>query len=443
MVGDGNGRHPPLLCPLDNILYLRDAVHIAHLGVAVELHPLFQAGIHPLAGKILALFYAHHRSQGQLMVKAVDGGNAADLDEASLHHRLVHILHHLLTGKQFYGNGIGKVRHIKDNNAPLAAPQFPLLHCQNLSAYGHLSHLSFNGIDGNEAVIEILSEKHIGIIRLPGVGIFFLALPESVFHTALPESSEVAFLAGTVGKPLTSGLSGAVSSGPAGTCTFGWCCAGFCAGIPSAKSGCGSGRYRNCPASPGSLGCCSLARCLDEAAVCAVSGHKGCRVSRSSLLLSLPCLNAQLAFHSRHIGKFHFRRQAAPLLEDLFQYPFQLSRLLFGHHGILNGHPHPLRLRKINLRLPEHGIFNDAVMLQLQKNAVLIYLQKLFWRILAGQTVLLLDPDNHLLIRKKLFLNAFLQVVYHLLMDQPWTFDINANRASIPGGGHTRDLHQF
>ena len=40
VVRDGNGRHAPGIGALDDIFALRDTVHIAHLGVAVQLDAL-------------------------------------------------------------------------------------------------------------------------------------------------------------------------------------------------------------------------------------------------------------------------------------------------------------------------------------------------------------------------------------------------------------------
>ncbi len=57
VVRDGDGGHPPFLCPFDDILHVGDSVHIAHLGVTVELYPLHQAVDHPLSREIVALFY--------------------------------------------------------------------------------------------------------------------------------------------------------------------------------------------------------------------------------------------------------------------------------------------------------------------------------------------------------------------------------------------------
>ena len=53
VVCDGDGRHTPLFCTLYDILYLRNAVHIAHLRMTVKLDPFFQASVHPFSGEVL------------------------------------------------------------------------------------------------------------------------------------------------------------------------------------------------------------------------------------------------------------------------------------------------------------------------------------------------------------------------------------------------------
>ena len=63
MVRHGNRGHSPFLGPLDDILYLGYTVHIAHLCVAVKLHPLFQAVVHPPGSEILRLLNSHDRTQ--------------------------------------------------------------------------------------------------------------------------------------------------------------------------------------------------------------------------------------------------------------------------------------------------------------------------------------------------------------------------------------------
>ena len=52
VIRDGDRRMSPLISPLDNILGLGHAVHIAHLRMTVQLHPLTHTGIQARCGKI-------------------------------------------------------------------------------------------------------------------------------------------------------------------------------------------------------------------------------------------------------------------------------------------------------------------------------------------------------------------------------------------------------
>ena len=76
-------RHPPLFRPFHEVLYLGNAIHIAHLRMAVELHSLHRGIIHTLGGKVLALLNAHDGTDSQLAVELINGGDSLDLDEVS------------------------------------------------------------------------------------------------------------------------------------------------------------------------------------------------------------------------------------------------------------------------------------------------------------------------------------------------------------------------
>ena len=62
MVRDCNGGHPPFFCPFDDVLYLGNAVHIAHFGMTVEFHTLFNTAVYAFAGKVLSLFNTYNRA---------------------------------------------------------------------------------------------------------------------------------------------------------------------------------------------------------------------------------------------------------------------------------------------------------------------------------------------------------------------------------------------
>ena len=75
VISDGDGRMAPFPGPFDNILCIRHAVHIAHLRMAVQFHPLPGAVVHPSCGKIGRLFDSRYRAQCQFAVKLINGGH--------------------------------------------------------------------------------------------------------------------------------------------------------------------------------------------------------------------------------------------------------------------------------------------------------------------------------------------------------------------------------
>ena len=156
-------RHPPLLCPFNDALDLRDAVHITHLRMAVELHPLFQAGVHTLTGKVLALFDTYDGSQGQLAVKFVNGGNALDLDEHSHINGCLDLVKDLRADEHFHCDGVCKVCHVKGQDE-FSAAQLPVFTGKDLAPQSHLADLSVDLFDLDEIILKITAIKHIWIV---------------------------------------------------------------------------------------------------------------------------------------------------------------------------------------------------------------------------------------------------------------------------------------
>ena len=84
VVGNCNGRMSPFVGPFYDVLHLGHSVHIAHLGVTVQLHPFFRAFIAAGYGEIRYFFYAGKGAEGQLVIEPVNGGNAFQLNKSPL-----------------------------------------------------------------------------------------------------------------------------------------------------------------------------------------------------------------------------------------------------------------------------------------------------------------------------------------------------------------------
>ena len=62
MVCDGDSLVSPLLGTFDDILYICDTIHIAHLGMTVQLHTFLDTVIHSDRSKIRNLLQANYSS---------------------------------------------------------------------------------------------------------------------------------------------------------------------------------------------------------------------------------------------------------------------------------------------------------------------------------------------------------------------------------------------
>ena len=163
VIRDCNGRMSPPISALYKILCLRDAVHIAHLGVAVKLHSFFQAVVLTGGGKIRYLFHSNDRTYGEFIVKFVNRGDSFEFDKGALFYPLRHLRHLLIVDKNFDGYGIRKVRHIKHQDGLLVS-DLPGIKADDLAPDDHLSHFSLYIFYGDGFLLKISSVNHIRMI---------------------------------------------------------------------------------------------------------------------------------------------------------------------------------------------------------------------------------------------------------------------------------------
>ena len=137
VVRDGDGGVAPANGLVDDLLGVGQGVHVGHLGVQVQLHPLYRRGVLPLR------MVDHVDVVGvELDVLAVPGGFHLPLN-AQPHPRLDGTLQSLgLLGREvlLHRDGAGVVRHV-DAHAPHAgAPGLPALEGKDLPRHGGGAH---------------------------------------------------------------------------------------------------------------------------------------------------------------------------------------------------------------------------------------------------------------------------------------------------------------
>ena len=138
VVRDGDGGVAPPDGLLDHLLRVRQGVHVAHLGVEVQLHPLLRRGILPLRvlGDLDVIGV-------QLDVLAVPGRLHLPLDQQPHPHfdGALQSLGLLLRQVLLDGDGVGVVRHVEAQAPHAGPPGLPALEGEHLARHGGVSHL--------------------------------------------------------------------------------------------------------------------------------------------------------------------------------------------------------------------------------------------------------------------------------------------------------------
>ena len=159
MVGDGDGGMAPADGRLDGVLGVRQGVHVAHLRVQVQLHPLFR-------GSVLPLCVVDHVDviRIELDVLAVPGGLHLALD-AQPHTRLDGraVLLRLLGGEIFMdADRVGIVRHVKVQPPHAGTAGLHALGGKDLACYGGRAHFQVQLPHGIGAALDGLAQQHLG-----------------------------------------------------------------------------------------------------------------------------------------------------------------------------------------------------------------------------------------------------------------------------------------
>ena len=167
VVGDRDSRHTPLIGAFYDVLHLGNPIHIAHLCMTVQLHPLSDAVVHPPDRKIGNFFHAGDRGKSQLMIKFIRQCHTFDLQEISLLQKFFYLSGLLGFYKDLYTD---RIRHIRDredqDRLPYLFYHF-LLKIENFPADDHLADLIGDILDGDRIPLKVSAENDIRILGAP------------------------------------------------------------------------------------------------------------------------------------------------------------------------------------------------------------------------------------------------------------------------------------
>ena len=169
VIRDRDRGHPPGVRSFYQVLALGYAVHIAHLGMAVQLDPFDLRCI-------LALFDhrrdAHDALQigyGHLFVERIEGGRSLDLDPCAGLDRSHKLVGELSGDECLAGDGIGKVRQ-REFDEGLPVLDIAPVSADDLPPYHDDPDLAHNIRDRDRIPGHFLSVDNVRVVRPPEPG---------------------------------------------------------------------------------------------------------------------------------------------------------------------------------------------------------------------------------------------------------------------------------
>ncbi len=166
VIRNGYGRVSPLLGPFHHLLRIRHGIHIAHLCMGVQLHPLHRRLIGSSHLEPRNLLHTHNVSDPDLLIIGIKRGHPFQTDGISFFDKLKEgqLLRQFLLDKYLHHYGVSKICDRKgyDQLVPL---DLPLIHRPYHPIDHHLADLIHDLCDGDHFALHILSIKYGGILR--------------------------------------------------------------------------------------------------------------------------------------------------------------------------------------------------------------------------------------------------------------------------------------
>ena len=107
--------------------------------------------------------YALYTGNTELMVEFINGGPSLYFDETALFQAACDFRHLIIFQKHLDCDRVRKIRHIKHQDRLFIA-DLSGFHGQHLTADGHLTHLTGDGLNIDRSLFRIASVDHIGIV---------------------------------------------------------------------------------------------------------------------------------------------------------------------------------------------------------------------------------------------------------------------------------------
>ena len=158
VVRDGDGPVAPGGCLLDGGSRIGQGVHVGHIGVQMQLHPLVFGGVQPL-GSLVG--QDGDGVQHHFVIEAVDDGLAQHLDPGAnlggLHNGLA-LLQIPLPEVAVDSDGAGVVGDVKVHHNGVVPGQLLVIRAEDPAHHAHRPHIQGHVLDGNGLIHKGLAE---------------------------------------------------------------------------------------------------------------------------------------------------------------------------------------------------------------------------------------------------------------------------------------------
>ena len=178
VICDRDRRVSPFISPLDQPGSVRDAIHIAHLCVAVQFHPFHRAGVSPSDTEITALLDPQHRHNRQFPVERVHRRTPFQFQKDARFDRAGQFRHFFIFHENLHADRVGEICDREHEDRTFIA-DLSAVHVLNPSADHHISQLLFDPCDLNALLIEIAAVKDIRIRRTAASAVVVFPPPET------------------------------------------------------------------------------------------------------------------------------------------------------------------------------------------------------------------------------------------------------------------------
>ena len=431
VVGDRHRLHAEGNRRVDVVIDIRDAVHIRHLRVQMQLHAFLRGAVLPLRAVHLVAHDAVDEAHLNLLIEGVVGHGTLDLQRGARLHEALRELHILVLDEDLDRNRVGEVGDIELEDILAGTRVYRIMDEEDLTGDDDVSGARVDILELHGIALEVAPVEHLLVL-----GHLKRTLPPL-------EGARAADPAETV-----SGAAFTLRSA---------CVPGVCIGLRSFRSRLRTARCRRRVVRGQCWGTASVdgfsgspchtthvERIAGVHEVFALLQRLTTVLRRLLVLLTARHIIARELLRSHHLPCLvvHVKQklQMTALLENTVKRRLELLRGGLIEIRLRHGQRHRIIRRPGELSPGQHVVKHDVVVLHLEEDRVTVQIIERARIILRTQMKLLRNPDRDLLPPEQLLLDCLLERIDASLINEMRAQDMDADQLPVTRDRHARDV---